>query len=98
MSKQKAANKQAAKKVVFAWSDQAWEDYLYWQKNDPRKVEEINSLLEECRRDPFKGTGKPEPLKYDLSGLWSRRIDKEHRLVYLPEDSCIYIVQCRHHY
>jgi len=98
MSKQKTANKQAAKQVVLAWTDQAWEEYLYWQKHDMSKVETINELLEECRRTPFKGTGKPEPLKGDLSGYWSRRIDREHRLVYLPEDCCIYIVQCRFHY
>lgn len=98
MAKQKAKNKEAAKAIKFAWTDDAWDDYLYWQEHDENKVEEINGLLEECSRDPFKGTGKPEPLKGNLTGYWSRRIDKEHRLVYLPEDGCIYVTQCRFHY
>ncbi|MCB1622599.1 MAG: Txe/YoeB family addiction module toxin [Thiothrix sp.] len=84
--------------MKYAWTDDAWDDYRYWQQHDPKKTEEINTLLEECSRDPFKGTGKPEPLKGNLTGYCSRRIDKEHRLVYLPEDGCIYIVQCRFHY
>ncbi|MEZ5537208.1 MAG: Txe/YoeB family addiction module toxin [Thiolinea sp.] len=84
--------------MKFAWTDDAWDDYLYWQEHDEKKVAEINALLEECSRDPFKGTGKPEPLRGNLTGYWSRRIDKEHRLVYLPEDQCIYVIQCRFHY
>jgi len=99
MKNQKAKNKQTAKSnIKYAWSDDAWDDYLYWQKEDFKKVEEINSLLEECSRNPFKGTGKPEPLKGSLTGYWSRRIDKEHRLVYLPEDGLIYVIICRNHY
>lgn len=98
MANQKAKNKEAAKNTKFAWTDSAWEDYLHWQEHDEKKIEEINSLLEECSRDPFKGTGKPEPLRGNLTGFWSRRIDKEHRLVYLPEDKCIYVIQCRYHY
>ena len=98
MSKKKQQNKEAAKNVALSWTDDAWEDYLYWQQHDFSKVLEINGLLEECRRTPFKGTGKPEPLKGDLTGDWSRRIDKENRLVYLPEDNSIYVVQCRLHY
>ena len=98
MSTKKTKNKQSAKVSAFSWTDQAWEDYLHWQNTDFSMVEAINDLLDECRHDPFRGTGKPEPLKGDLSGYWSRRIDKQHRLVYLPEDSCIYIVQCRYHY
>jgi len=98
VAKQKTKNKEAAKSVAIAWTDDAWEDYLHWHDTDAKKVEAINGLLEECRRDPFKGTGKPEPLRGDLSGYWSRRIDREHRLVYLPEDGCIYVVQCRFHY
>ena len=97
-AKQKAKNKQEAKQIVLAWTDHAWSDYLYWQSNDLGKVEKINTLLAECRTDPFKCTGKPEPLKGNLTGYWSRRIDKEHRLVYLPEDGCIYIASCRFHY
>ncbi len=98
MSKQKTKNKQAAKDSLLAWSDNAWDDYLYWQQHDFKVVREINGLLEECKKDPFRGTGKPEPLKGSLTGYWSRRIDREHRLVYLPEDGNIYVVACRYHY
>jgi toxin YoeB len=94
----KVQNKKEAKQFAFAWTDNAWEDYLYWQEENPKLVDEINRLLEECRRDPFRGTGKPEPLKGDLTGYWSRRINKEHRLVYLPADNGIYVVACRYHY
>ena len=94
----KVQNKKEAKQFAFAWTDNAWEDYLYWQDENPKIVDEINRLLEECRRDPFRGTGKPEPLKGDLTGYWSRRITKEHRLIYLPEDNGIYVVACRYHY
>ncbi len=94
----KAKNKEQAKSFAFAWTENAWEDYLHWQKNDTKILEEINSLLDECLRNPFVGTGKPEPLKGNLSGYWSRRITKEHRLVYLPQDRGIYIVACRFHY
>jgi toxin YoeB len=97
-SKNKKQNKQLAKQSAYSFTDEGWEDYTWWQENDPAIVAEINNLLEECSRDPFKGTGKPEPLKGDLTGLWSRRITREHRLVYLPEDGQIYIVQCRFHY
>lgn len=76
----------------------AWEDYLYWQKTDKKILEKINSLIEESVRHPFSGTGKPEALKADLSGLWSRRINEEHRLVYTVHDGELIIIQCRHHY
>ncbi len=98
MSKQKAKNKEAAKQGLIAWTEHAWEEYLFWQENDPAIMVEINHLLAECRTNPFKGTGKPEPLKGDLTGYWSRRITKEYRLVYLSEDHCIYVVQCCFHY
>ena len=98
MKDKKAGNKKQAKGFAFAWTENAWEDYLYWQKEDPKILEEINHLLEECQRHPFTGTGKPEPLRSNLTGLWSRRINKEHRLVYLPEDNAIYVVACRYHY
>ncbi|AXE37166.1 Txe/YoeB family addiction module toxin [Chromobacterium phragmitis] len=98
MSSQKSKNKEAAKQVRLAFTDHAWEDYLHWQQHDHKKLDTINGLLEECKRDPFRGTGKPEPLVGNLTGYWSRRIDKEHRLVYLPEDNCIYVLQCRYHY
>ena len=67
-------------KLIFA--DEAWEDYLYWQKQDKRMVERINKLIRETQREPFAGIGKPEPLKHALSGYWSRRITDEHRIVY----------------
>ena len=83
-------------KLVF--SRHAWEDYLYWQKADRQIVRRINALIESIRRSPFKGIGKPEPLKNRLTGYWSRRIDSEHRLVYRIEGESIYIVQARYHY
>lgn len=87
-------------KLVF--SDEAWEDYLYWQDADVKTLKRINDLIEECRRNPFKGTGKPEPLKGDLQGWWSRRITKDDRLVYRVEgkgdDQRLDVAQCRLHY
>ena len=83
-------------KLVF--SRHAWEDYQYWQKTDPQIVRRINALIENIRRSPFKGIGKPEPLKNRLTGYWARRIDSEHRLVYRIEGESIYIVQARYHY
>ena len=87
-------------KLVFA--DQAWEDYLYWQEADRKTLKRVNDLIEECRRNPFKGTGKPEPLKGDLQGWWSRRITQEDRLVYRVagkgKDQRLEIAQCRFHY
>ncbi|MCY4029108.1 MAG: Txe/YoeB family addiction module toxin [Acidobacteria bacterium] len=83
-------------KLVF--SRHAWEDYLHWQKTDRQIVRRINALIENIRRAPFKGIGKPEPLKNRLTGYWSRRIDSEHRLVYRIEGESIYIVQARYHY
>ncbi|NMM48525.1 Txe/YoeB family addiction module toxin [Marinigracilibium pacificum] len=76
----------------------AWEDYLYWQKTDKNLLKKLNSLIRECQRTPYEGTGKPEPLKGDLSGWWSRRINHEHRLVYRYENEALYILQCRKHY
>ncbi|MDD2815079.1 MAG: Txe/YoeB family addiction module toxin [Thiotrichaceae bacterium] len=99
MKNKKTQNKQQTKAaVLLSWSKHAWEDYLSWQAEDKKIVDEINALIEECLRDPFKGTGKPEPLRGDLTGFWSRRITKEHRLVYLPEGGTLYIVACRYHY
>ena len=83
-------------KVVF--SDEAWEDYLYWQEQDRRMLRRINGLINETRRDPFKGTGKPESLKHALAGFWSRRINEEHRLVYKVEDGSLLLAQLRYHY
>jgi toxin YoeB len=83
-------------KLVF--SESAWEDYLHWQAQDAKTLERINSLIKECQRTPFTGTGKPEPLRGDLRGWWSRRITLEHRLVYRVEGENLMIAQCRHHY
>jgi toxin YoeB len=82
--------------LVFA--DEAWEDYLYWQKQDRRMVERINKLIAETQRDPFVGIGKPEALKHALAGFWSRRISDEHRMVYRIEDDALLIAQLRFHY
>ena len=78
--------------------DKAWEQYLYWQETDKATFRKLNALIRECQRHPFEGTGKPEPLKGDLSGFWSRRITREHRLVYRVTASAIEVVQCRYHY
>ena len=76
----------------------AWEDYLFWQKTDKKILKRINELIKQCQREPFGGIGKPEPLKGNLSGWWSRRIDHEHRLVYKCETDKMFILQCRKHY
>ena len=83
-------------RLVF--SEQAWEDYLYWQKTDKKLVQRINGLIKEISRTPHGGTGKPEPLKHALSGYWSRRITDEHRIVYKVVDSDVLIAQLRYHY
>lgn len=83
-------------KLVFA--DEAWDDYLHWQKQDRKMVERINKLIREIQRAPFEGIGKPEPLKHALSGFWSRRITDEHRVVYKVEGDALLIAQLRFHY
>jgi toxin YoeB len=87
-------------KTIF--SDQSWRHYVYWQETDVKMVEKINKLLEECRRHPFTGTGKPEPLGGNLHGWWSRRINQEHRIVYRVSGSgeaqALEVAQCRYHY
>lgn len=80
------------------WDETAWDDYLYWQDNDRKVLHKINSLIKECQRTPFEGSGKPEPLRQNLTGYWSRRITGEHRLVYIAENGILYIAQCRYHY
>lgn len=85
-----------SKNILF--SSTAWEDYQYWQKTDPKKIKKINKLIKSAIRDPFKGEGSPEPLKGNLTGSWSRRIDHEHRLVYIPTENQLQIQQCRYHY
>ncbi len=83
-------------RLVF--SERAWEYYLYWQANDPKLLARLNGLIKECARTPFSGTGKPEPLRGQLSGWWARRLTQEHRLVYRPSDDGLLIAQCRYHY
>lgn len=83
---------------MLIWHDDAWAEYLEWQKLDRKKFAKINSLLKEVMRPPYEGTVKPEPLKGNLEGFWSRRIDQEHRLVYKVSEEGIEISQCRGHY
>jgi toxin YoeB len=80
------------------WDKSAWEDYLYWLETDRKIFSKINSLIKECQRTPFTGSGNPEPLKQNLNGFWSRRINSEHRLVYRIDEDILYIAQCRYHY
>jgi len=80
------------------FSRNAWEDYVSWQREDKRILQKINDLIKDIQRTPFGGLGKPEPLKFDLSGYWSRRIDLEHRLVYQYQDNEILIYSCKFHY
>ncbi|MDP1724504.1 MAG: Txe/YoeB family addiction module toxin [Alphaproteobacteria bacterium] len=78
--------------------EDALEDYQYWLQTDKTTLKKINQLIKECIRTPYSGVGKPEPLKFDLSGTWSRRINQEHRLIYKIEDNNLIILQCRYHY
>jgi toxin YoeB len=80
------------------FTDDAWEDYLYWQQTDKKTLRKINQLLKDIQRTPFSGIGKPEPLKHQLQGCWSRRIDSEHRLVYEITDEALKVIGCRFHY
>jgi len=84
--------------MILSFSDDAWEDYLYWQQQDKKILKKINRLIKEIEREPFEGIGEPEPLKYNWSGYWSRRITIEHRLVYKVLNEQILIAQCRYHY
>lgn len=94
----KEQNKKQAKEGLTAFTSIAWDDYQYWQSVDVKVVATINDLIKHIHRDPFRGVGKPEGLKGDLSGYWSRRINSEHRLVYCYEGGNLYVVQCRYHY
>ena len=78
--------------------DDAWDDYQYWLQIDKTILKKINTLIKECMREPYSGMGKPEPLKFDLAGMWSRRINQEHRLVYKIDNGNLIIIQCRYHY
>ncbi|WP_394698914.1 Txe/YoeB family addiction module toxin [uncultured Tolumonas sp.] len=83
---------------LLTWTDEAWNDYLYWQNQDKKTLKRINKIIEDIKRSPFEGIGKPEPLKMNLSGFWSRRIDDTNRLVYAVEDNRFTIISCRYHY
>lgn len=83
-------------RIIF--NPEAWENYTYWQKNDQKVMAKINQLIKEIVRNPEYGPGKPELLKFDLAGLWSRRINREHRLVYKVFDNELVIFSCRFHY
>jgi len=84
--------------MKYIFVDESWEDYLYWQNTDKKKLKKINELLKDIARNPFESLGKPEPLKHKYSGFWSRRIDDRHRLIYKYEDGEIQIAKCRFHY
>lgn len=83
---------------TISFTSDGWEDYLYWQSHDKQVLKKVNQLIKDCQRDPFSGIGKPEQLRHELSGAWSRRITDEHRLVYLVLDDNIHILACRYHY
>ncbi|AZG35393.1 MULTISPECIES: Txe/YoeB family addiction module toxin [Shewanella] len=83
---------------LLSWTDDAWNDYLYWQTQDKKTLKRINKLINDVKRSPFEGIGKPEPLKENLSGFWSRRIDDTNRLVYAVDDHAITLISCRYHY
>ena len=83
---------------ILAWTNEAWSDYVYWQGQDKKTLKRINKLITDTKRSPFDGIGKPEPLKENLSGFWSRRIDENNRLVYAVDDNQLTIISCRYHY
>jgi toxin YoeB len=81
-----------------AWTNDAWADYVYWQGQDKKTLKRINKLITDTKRSSFEGIGKPEPLKENLSGFWSRRVDESNRLVYAVSDSHVTVISCRYHY
>jgi toxin YoeB len=83
---------------LLSWTAEAWDDYVYWQTQNKKTLKRINKLINDAKRSPFEGIGKPEPLKENLSGFWSRRIDDTNRLVYAVDDSALTIISCRYHY
>ncbi len=83
---------------ILAWTQEAWKDYVYWQGQDRKTLKRINKLVLDTQRNPFEGIGKPEPLKENLSGFWSRRIDEGNRLVYIVDNNHLTIISCRYHY
>ena len=84
--------------MTLTFSSKAWDNYLYWQKTDKAILKRINTLIKDIQRNPFEGIGKPEPLKENLSGFWSRRIDDTHRLIYVATEAHITVIACRYHY
>lgn len=84
--------------MKYVFVEKSWEDYLYWQQTEKKKLKKINELIKDIARHPFEVIGKPEPLKYKYAGFWSRRIDSEHRLIYRLVEDEIQIAKCRHHY
>lgn len=84
--------------MKYVFTEWSWEDYLYWQKYDKQKTKRINELLKDISRNPYEGIGKPEPLKFNYAGFWSRRIDEEHRLIYRVLEDEFQIAKCRFHY
>ena len=84
--------------MILSWASHAWDDYLYWQQTDKKKLKRINALIKDIQRHPHDGLGDPEPLRHNWTGYWSRRIDREHRLVYKVTDDAVFIAQCRYHY
>lgn len=83
---------------ILAWTKESWSDYLYWQAQDKKTLKRINKLISDTQRSPYIGIGKPEPLKENLAGFWSRRIDESNRLVYAVDDNQLTIISCRYHY
>lgn len=84
--------------MILSWAENGWDDYLYWQATDKKTLKRINCLIKDILCHPFDGIGDPEPLKHNWSGYWSRRINREHRIVYKATDDTLYIIQCRFHY
>jgi toxin YoeB len=83
---------------ILAWTNDAWSDYVYWQGQNKKTLKRINKLITDMKRSPFEGIGKPEPLKENLSGFWSRRIDETNRLIYVVDDKQLTIISCKYHY
>ncbi len=83
---------------ILAWTKESWSDYLYWQTQDKKTLKRINKLISDTQRSPYVGIGKPEPLKENLAGFWSRRIDESNRLVYAVDNNQLTIISCRYHY
>lgn len=85
--------------MILCFADESWEDYLYWQKTDKKMITKINKLIKDIKRSPFEGIGKPEPLKHNYRGFWSRRINGEHRIIYrVTDENELWILKCRFHY